>query len=103
MLVGGCATTPTKPVKELTPEEQKFVGTYRREGFQLFSPHELVLQKNGRVIGYTDLFGWRIKVKWKKVDGKIQTISKGGHKRVFHINPDGTLRATNFLKYRKIK
>ena len=98
LLTVGCVITT------ITPEEQKYVGTYQQEGIpHLFFPYKLVLQKNGRVIGYTDIFGGKIKVKWKTVDGGIQTISTNGRLQVFPINPDGTLQATNFLIYKKIK
>ena len=109
LLVVGCATP-------LTPEEQKFVGTYEREKFFLFLPSKLDLKDNGRVDGYgyhlrifRILPKRKIKVKWKIEDGKMHHIKfdEFGIKyyvQIFRINSDGSLTAEPQNKtYKRIK
>ena len=109
LLVVGCVTP-------LTPEEQKFVGTYEREKFFLFLPSKLDLKDNGRVDGYgyhlrifRILPKRKIKVKWKIEDGKMHHIKfdEFGIKyyvQIFRINSDGSLTAEPQNKtYKRIK
>ena len=109
LLVVGCATP-------LTPEEQKFVGTYKREKFFLFLPSKLDLKDNGRVDGYgyhlrifRILPKRKIKVKWKIEDGKMHHIKfdEFGIKynvQIFRINSDGSLTAEPQNRtYKRIK
>ena len=92
-------STPIKTAKKksatpLTPEEQKFVGTYKRQQFRLLTPYKFELLKKGRVKGLEGLFSDFIfpspLPKWKLVDGEIHT---SGTIKVFIINPDGSLTA----------
>ena len=87
-LLVGCRT--------LSPEELKFVGTYKKEPFKfnLLTPLQFGLLKNGRVKGLEGLFHDFLfpspSPKWKLVDGEIHT---SGTIKVFIINPDGSLTA----------
>jgi len=101
LLVGGCGTTGL--IRDLTPEEEKVVGTYVRDLPGLLYPYKLVLKRNGRVNGYTDLFGSNLRYKWMMVNGEIHTHKDGRTTHVFRINSDGKLQATKFIIYKKIK
>ena len=92
LLVVGCGkqeqTTTEKPVKELTAEEKKVVGTYEMEGGgDTFSA---VFLDNGIIENYKNGIREEEEDKWKIVDGELHIIHERGI-AVFIINKDGNI------------
>ena len=81
-------TTTEKPVKELTAEEKKVVGTYEMggEGFTI----RAVFLDNGIIESYKNGKKEEEEDKWKIVDGELHIIHEGGI-AVFRINKDGNI------------
>ena len=82
-------TTTEKPVKELTAEEKKVIGTYEMggEGFTI----RAVFLDNGIIESYKN--GKKEEEeedKWKIVDGELHIIHERGI-AVFRINKDGNI------------
>ena len=103
-LMALCLCMPLGCATPLTPEEQKFVGTYKSEKFKFLLPSQFTLQKNRRAKGLEGIFNdllWPSPLpKWKLVDEEIHT---SGRIRVFIINPDGSLTAkTENRTYRRV-
>ena len=95
LLVMGCGeftestpTTTEKPVKELTAEEKKVIGTYEMggEGFTI----RAVFLDNGIIESYKNGKKEEEEEKWKIVDGELHIIHEGGI-AVFRINKDGNI------------
>ena len=80
--------TTEKPVKELTAEEKKVVGTYEMggEGFTI----RAVFLDNGIIESYKNGKKEEEEDKWKIVDGELHIIHEGGI-AVFRINKDGNI------------
>ena len=88
MVLSACATTSTKPVKELTLRE-KVVGAYERKiGEDTF---RMVLLENGISEGYIN--GKRVvESKWKiSKDGELHITNPDGFIGISRINTDGSL------------
>ena len=88
MVLSACATTSTKPVKELTLRE-KVVGEYedKLDG----NTGRLVLLDNGIVEGYIN-GKKRSEGKWKLTkDGEIHVTDSDGDILVCRINKDGSI------------
>ena len=81
-------TTTEKPVKELTAEEKKVIGTYEMggEGFTI----RAVFLDNGIIESYKNGKKEEEEDKWKIVDGELHIIHEGGI-AVFRINKDGNI------------
>ena len=81
-------TTTEKPVKELTAEEKKVIGTYEMggEGFTI----RAVFLDNGIIESYKNGKKEEEEDKWKIVDGELHIIHEGGM-AVFRINKDGNI------------
>ena len=77
-----------KPVKELTAEEKKVVGTYEMEG-EGFTIRAVFLD-NGIIESYKNGKKEEEEDKWKIVDGELHVIHEGGI-AVFRINKDKSL------------
>tara|TARA_B110000438_G_scaffold266217_1_gene280122 strand:+ start:122 stop:580 length:459 start_codon:yes stop_codon:yes gene_type:complete len=77
-----------KPVKELTAEEKKVVGTYEMEG-EGFTIRAVFLD-NGIIESYKNGKKEEEEDKWKIVDGELHIIHEGGI-AVFRINKDGNI------------
>lgn len=80
--------TTEKPVKELTAEEKKIIGTYEMggEGFTI----RAVFLDNGIIESYKNGKKEEEEDKWKIVDGELHIIHEGGI-AVFRINKDGNI------------
>ena len=88
LLVGGCATAPTKPVKELTLEE-KVVGTYEVKEDEY--TYRAVILKNGIWEAYingekNEEHQWKIS-KEGELHIEIEDIGTG----ILRINKDGSI------------
>ena len=81
-------TTTEKPVKELTAEEKKVIGTYEMggEGFTI----RAVFLDNGIIESYKNGKKEEEEDKWKIVDGELHIIHERGI-AVFRINKDGNI------------
>ena len=81
LLVVGCGkqeqTTTEKPVKELTAEEKKVVGTYEHEFTGTIAKQRLVFQENGKVERGRS-YGEDAEGKWSVVDGEIHIEWENG-------------------------
>ena len=112
LLVGGCASTPDKPVKELTLRE-KVVGTYEVKRLSYTFRH--VFLDNGTVEFYTNGRKDGEGLKWSLVENEIH-IKFSNYVSVYRINPDNSItkivyidkdgKRTDYefqLTYKKIK
>ena len=93
MVIGACATTSTKPVKELTLRE-KIVGEYEYKEDEY--TYRGVLLENGIAEGYENGKKREEDGKWKiSKEGELHlTKPSSGSIFVFRINKDGSL---NFI------
>ena len=90
MVLSACATTSTKPVKELTLEE-KVAGTYEVKIEE--DTITFVLLENGKHEAYVNGESWKkaeVKVTWKMV-GKEVHIGEKYSQDVYKIEPNGDL------------
>jgi len=90
LLVGGCATTSTKPVKELTLRE-KAIGTYEiREDENHFG--RLALLENGIAERYVNGNKDEEEGKWKiSKEGELHLTNPKGNRMVLRINKDSSI------------
>jgi len=89
MVIGACATTSTKPVKELTLRE-KVVGEYeyKEDGdtgrLVLLDNDIFEVYKNGKKVD--------VEVKWEiSKEGEIHATDSKGTIAVYRINKDGSI------------
>ena len=84
----GQNSAKAKPVRKLTAEEKKVIGTYEMggEGFTI----RAVFLDNGIIESYKNGKKEEEEDKWKIVDGELHIIHEGGI-AVFRINKDGNI------------
>ena len=89
LLVGGCATTSTKPVRELTADEPKVAGEYKIEYGNY--TEILVFLDNGISESYIN-GKKRSEAKWKLTkEGELHITLSDGSIIVCRINKDGSM------------
>jgi len=81
--------TTEKPVRELTAEEKKIVGTYEAKIGE--DTIRIVFLENGLCDGYINGKKEEEAAKWKVVNGEVLGIDKRGIEGVFKQNKDGSL------------
>ena len=81
----------TKPVKELTPEEKKVVGTYELELKKFGETHRYVLLDNSTVEYYLDGKKEEAEHKWSIVDKEVHIERENRAVSVFSINKDESI------------
>ena len=99
MLVGGCGkgnqtadeSPKANPVKELTAEQKKIVGSYENKS-QIDEKYtiKLVLLENGN--GETYWHGEKGDGKWKIAGNEVHFVFDGNYSTVYIIEPDGDLK-----------
>ena len=96
LLLGACATnthkeksTSAKPVKELTPEEKKIVGTYElKNGGDTFRN---VFLDNGVLEAFENGKKCEEEYKWTIVGKEVHVEWGNGRVLIYRINSDGSL------------
>ena len=96
LLLGACATnthkeksTAAKPVKELTPEEKKIVGTYElKNGGDTFRN---VFLDNGVLEAFEKGKKCEEEYKWTIVGKEVHVEWGNGRVLIYRINSDGSL------------
>ncbi len=81
----------TKPVKELTAEEEKVVGTYELELKKFGETHRYVLLDNSTVEYYLDGKKEEAEHKWSIVDEEVHIERENSAVSVFSINKDESI------------
>ena len=95
LLVGGCATTSTKPVRELTADEPKVAGEYKIEYGNY--TEILVFLDNGISESYIN-GKKRSEAKWKLTkEGELHITLSDGSIIVCRINKDGSTTEIAFI------
>ena len=84
-------TTTPKPVKELTLEEKKVVGTYELELKKFGETHRYVLLDNSTVEYYLDGKKEEAEHKWSIVDKEVHIERENRAVSVFSINKDESI------------
>ena len=83
--------TKAKPVKELTAEEKKVVGTYELELKKFGETHRYVLLDNRTVEYYLDGKKEEAEHKWSIVDKEVHIERENSAVSVFSINKDESI------------
>ena len=84
-------TTTAKPVKELTAEEKKVIGTYELELKKFGETHRYVLLDNSIVEYYLDGKKEEEEHKWSIVDKEVHVERENRAVSVFGINKDESI------------
>ena len=84
-------TNATKPVKELTAEEKKAVGTYELELKKFGETHRYVLLDNSTVEYYLNGKKEEAEHKWSIVDKEVHIERENRAVSVFSINKDESI------------
>ena len=84
-------TTKAKPVKELTAEEKKVVGTYEVELKKFGETHRFVLLDNSTVEYYLNGKKEEAEHKWSIVDKEVHIERENRAVSVFSINKDESI------------
>ena len=89
MVLSACATTSTKPVKELTPE-QKLLGEYEWKNENGITFKQVFLD-NGIYEWYENGKKEEAEFKWSIVKGEIHVLRESGDIAVWSINKDRSI------------
>ena len=84
-------TTTAKPVKELTAEEKKVIGTYELELKKFGETHRYVLLDNSTVEYYLNGKKEEAEHKWSIVDKEVHIERENRAVSVFSINKDESI------------